>query len=126
MAVNNVGKREIGHENTEPVKDSQTTAISVLYASEYVNGILELYGYYIVSEHFLNHVFMFLVVYTFAGNGFYLYTEDDLKSKDSKQCNTSKDYTTIPDIDEPTLTDYLNEADDTPVQVIIVSLWYWW
>ncbi|XP_012256146.2 eukaryotic translation initiation factor 2-alpha kinase [Athalia rosae] len=84
---------------TELTAESQTTAISVLYGSEYVNG-----------------------------NGFYLYTDTDLHAKDSKQCNTSSPQLdeSYDKIEEPSLTDYLTEADDTPVRVIIVSLWYWW
>ncbi|XP_046598910.1 eukaryotic translation initiation factor 2-alpha kinase isoform X2 [Neodiprion lecontei] len=98
VAIKNVEEQEVGQKVSGSTDESQTTALSVLYASSYVNG-----------------------------NGYYLYTDNDLHLKDNKQCNNS----TTPDIategiEELSLTDYLNEGDDTPVRVIIVSLWYWW
>lgn len=83
------------------ISDSQTTtALSVLYNSEYING-----------------------------NGFYLFSTDQLKLDSNKQCNsTNPELTFVEKIAEKTYgannTD--REDDNTPVQVIIVSLWYWW
>ncbi|XP_076169854.1 eukaryotic translation initiation factor 2-alpha kinase isoform X2 [Ptiloglossa arizonensis] len=82
------------------VNDAQsTTALSVLYNSDYVNG-----------------------------NGFYLYSKDQLQLHNSKQCNrTNSNSTLITEEQKPfTLNNTHEEDDDTPVQVIIVSLWYWW
>ncbi|KAL0269936.1 UNVERIFIED_CONTAM: hypothetical protein PYX00_007511 [Menopon gallinae] len=72
------------HENLDELSQRQTTALSVLYASPYVDG-----------------------------SGFYLYSEDSAGIQNSL---TVKDT-------------HLREEDfeeDTPVQIVIVSLWYWW
>ncbi|KZC04854.1 PREDICTED: eukaryotic translation initiation factor 2-alpha kinase-like [Dufourea novaeangliae] len=82
------------------INDAQsTTALSVLYNSEYVNG-----------------------------NGFYLYSKDQLQLDNNKQCNRTNLNSTINEDDQQPSTpnNTYGEEDDTPVQVIIVSLWYWW
>lgn len=88
---------QITNENSQ----ASTTAISVLYASEYVNG-----------------------------NGYYLYT-DDGKCQSGGQCTVSNDQN-VTIIDQGDIRparfpgDYGDDADDTPVQIIIVSLWFYW
>ena len=82
------------------INDAQiTTALSVLYNSEYVNG-----------------------------NGFYLYSKDQLHLDNHKQCNRSNLKPLLIDGEHRPFTsnNTQEEDDDTPVQVIIVSLWYWW
>lgn len=71
--------------------DASATALSVLYGTEYVNG-----------------------------NGYYLFSEEQIKRTQSMQCSASgKDNSTINTKD-------IEVEEETPVQVIIVSLWYWW
>lgn len=72
------------HENLDELSQRQTTALSVLYASPYVDG-----------------------------SGFYLYSED---SREIQNSLTVKD--------DHVQGEYFEE--DTPVQIVIVSLWYWW
>ncbi|XP_017892549.1 eukaryotic translation initiation factor 2-alpha kinase [Ceratina calcarata] len=83
------------------ISDAQsTTALSVLYNSEYING-----------------------------NGFYLFSTDQLELESNKQCNgTNPQLTFVEKIVGTTYrtTNTNREDDNTPVQVIIVSLWYWW
>ncbi|XP_029032287.1 eukaryotic translation initiation factor 2-alpha kinase isoform X1 [Osmia bicornis bicornis] len=82
------------------ISDAQsTTALSVLYNSEYVNG-----------------------------NGFYLYSKDQLQLGNDKQCGHKNPILLLIDKEEKVYisNDTHGEDDDTPVQIIIVSLWYWW
>ncbi|XP_068083730.1 eukaryotic translation initiation factor 2-alpha kinase isoform X2 [Anabrus simplex] len=80
------------------VVDASTTAMSVLYASEYVNG-----------------------------NGFYLLTKDALERANGVKCDAgTKENITIEAIEEEHPNNYEFSEDDTPVQIMIVSLWYWW
>lgn len=82
------------------ITDAQSiTALSVLYNSEYVNG-----------------------------NGFYLYSKDQLQLDKNKQCNNNNPNLLLIDKQQKihTPNDTRGEDDDTPVQIIIVSLWYWW
>ncbi|XP_054012153.1 eukaryotic translation initiation factor 2-alpha kinase [Hylaeus anthracinus] len=82
------------------VNDTQsTTALSVLYNSEYVNG-----------------------------NGFYLFSEDQLQLDNNKQCNRTNSNSTLAREEQKLITSNGTHSkdDETPVQVIIVSLWYWW
>lgn len=72
------------------------TALSVLYASEYVNG-----------------------------NGFYLHSPIDLIGNDTEQLSDNANATFDGDMDENSFEFQYADAD-TPVQVVIVSLWYWW
>ncbi|XP_063231774.1 eukaryotic translation initiation factor 2-alpha kinase [Bacillus rossius redtenbacheri] len=73
-----------------------TTAMSVLYASSYVNG-----------------------------NGYYLFSENDLSDKHG-QCRRN---VTIAPVVSPEDSGGGEEgmfAEDTPAQIIIVSIWYYW
>ncbi|XP_043248351.1 eukaryotic translation initiation factor 2-alpha kinase isoform X1 [Colletes gigas] len=81
------------------VNDTQSpTALSVLYNSEYING-----------------------------NGFYLYSQDQLQVDNDKQCNrTNINSMLIAEEKKLFMSNNTLEEDDTPVQIIIVSLWYWW
>lgn len=82
------------------ISDAQsTTALSVLYNSEYINE-----------------------------NGFYLYSTYQLEVDNSKQCNyTNSDLILLEEKQKLFGTNNIHKEDeDTPVQVIIVSLWYWW
>lgn len=72
--------------------EKSTYALSVLYASEYVNG-----------------------------DGFYLYTQSDLNETQKALCED--DNTTKKPEEE---FDFNFEEADTPVKIIVVSLWYWW
>ncbi|XP_046996995.1 eukaryotic translation initiation factor 2-alpha kinase-like [Schistocerca americana] len=54
------------------------------------------------------------------GNGYYLFSEEETTRTQSMQCSVSgKDNSTIVAKD-------IEVDEETPVQVIIVSLWYWW
>ncbi|CAK9829144.1 Eukaryotic translation initiation factor 2-alpha kinase 3 [Anthophora retusa] len=81
------------------ISDAQsTTALSVLYNSDYVNG-----------------------------NGFYLYSTDQLKLDNNEQCNHTNPNLMLIEEQKPFGEHNTHEEDDdTPVQIIIVSLWYWW
>lgn len=88
---------------TDENSQASTTAISVLYGSEYVNG-----------------------------NGYYLYTDDvDGKRQSGGQCTVGNDQN-ITIVDKGDIRperfpgDYGDDEDDTPVQIIIVSLWFYW
>ncbi|KAM0736385.1 Eukaryotic translation initiation factor 2-alpha kinase [Formica fusca] len=72
----------------------RTTALSVLYNSEYING-----------------------------NGFFLYSTEQLI--DNEQCNI-KNNITKNNISTNMKEHIIEEETNTPVQIIIVSLWYWW
>lgn len=61
--------------------------------------------------------------YFFLGNGFYLYTSDEIDTKNSIQCENN---ITIEETEDSDNVEGGSIDDDTPVQVIIVSLWYWW
>ncbi|CAD1475311.1 unnamed protein product, partial [Heterotrigona itama] len=74
-----------------------TTALLILYNSEYING-----------------------------NGFYLYSTNQLELDNNKQCNRTLNLMLIEER-KSFRGNYTQEEDEnTPVQVIIVSLWYWW
>lgn len=82
----------------QPIGSDSTTALSVLYASEYING-----------------------------NGFYLFSEKDKRKKTdntvcSEDANSSHTNQNMSNLDE---FSYLDDEDEMPVQ-IIVSLWFWW
>ncbi|GAB1865561.1 Nuclear pore complex protein Nup155 [Camponotus japonicus] len=77
-----------------------TTALSVLYNSEHING-----------------------------DGFFLYSEQTIDNEiDNKKCNIENNMTKNNNINETTDDkEYIIQEDaETPVQIIIVSLWYWW
>lgn len=82
------------------ITDAQSiTALSVLYNSEYVNG-----------------------------NGFYLYSTDQLELDNNKQCNHTTSNLMVIKEEQKSFKENntQGEDEDTPVQIIIVSLWYWW
>jgi len=57
------------------------------------------------------------------GNGFYLYSKDQLS--ENIQCNRSNtNVMFITETEKPMLI--YTEEKDTPVQIIMVSLWFWW
>ncbi|XP_011301839.1 eukaryotic translation initiation factor 2-alpha kinase [Fopius arisanus] len=75
-------------------ENSLSTALSVLYNSDYING-----------------------------NGFYLHSKEILQQEDSSQCNKTQ----VPLLEaSPSESRDDLDSEETPVQVIIVSLWYWW
>lgn len=80
----------------EDTDQRKTTALSVLYASPYVEG-----------------------------NGFYLYTEEALKDTEEGLCNVTiqPEENGVTNINEKSGNE---TEEDTPVQIVIVSLWYWW
>ncbi|XP_077291029.1 pancreatic eIF-2alpha kinase [Arctopsyche grandis] len=83
-------------------KEISTTALSVLYASEYING-----------------------------NGYYLYMDDDYKSLDDPTCNTEiENNTDIANIESVLINNDIDDgfewADSEHITVFVVSLWYWW
>ncbi|XP_058824620.1 eukaryotic translation initiation factor 2-alpha kinase-like [Topomyia yanbarensis] len=89
-------------EEKEDLKYAESTAIarSVLYQSNYVNG-----------------------------EGFFLYTPDDLNRKENELCpNSSNDTPAITDggsRNESSIFDFTLDPD-APVKVIIISIWFWW
>jgi len=97
-------------ENAES-NNLENTALSqsVLYGSEYANGLL---------DNFENQ-FVFILV-KFTGNGFYLF-----KPEEGKVCDKN---TSVGGGEQkiPLLTAEEEEEEETPVQIVIVSLWYWW
>ncbi|KAJ8680408.1 hypothetical protein QAD02_016195 [Eretmocerus hayati] len=92
--------KDVGKDHDVPFEMSEvvsTTALSVLYNSEYING-----------------------------NGYYLFSREQMKLDSEKQCNGSgPEHATIESVEKVSLVDF-GDDDETPVQVIIVSLWYWW
>ncbi|XP_031826001.1 eukaryotic translation initiation factor 2-alpha kinase isoform X2 [Nomia melanderi] len=60
-------------------------------------------------------------------NGFYLYSKDQLQV-DNTQCNRTNSNSTIINGDRESFTSNNTHSEDadTSVEVIIVSLWYWW
>lgn len=56
---------------------------------------------------------MFINIHLYSGNGFYLYPNEPVEN-----CSKNNTIEQIPN-------DESNELE-TPMQVIIVSLWYWW
>lgn len=57
------------------------------------------------------------------GNGFFLYSTEQLS--ENEQCNI-KDNITKNNINTDMKEHVIEEETNTPVQIIIVSLWYWW
>ncbi|XP_058791921.1 eukaryotic translation initiation factor 2-alpha kinase-like [Phymastichus coffea] len=75
-----------------------TTALSVLYNSEYING-----------------------------NGFYLYSKEQIQIDEGSQCNRTGPKHVLTDIspESPPAIEY-PEEDNIRVEFIIVGLWYYW
>ncbi|OXU25554.1 hypothetical protein TSAR_012387 [Trichomalopsis sarcophagae] len=92
--VGNDKSKEVPFEMSEVLS---TTALSVLYNSEYING-----------------------------NGFYLYSKEQIQLEGGSQCNGTGPKKNLVETSSPSPSIEYQEEDDTPVQVIIVSLWYWW
>ncbi|KAK9509499.1 hypothetical protein O3M35_006804 [Rhynocoris fuscipes] len=99
------GSKEPTLQITDETSQAATTALSVLYGTEYVNG-----------------------------NGFYLYDSNKDKALcvskekinitiDRIESETDLDGNIVFEEDEISVQE---EEDDTPVQVIIVSFWSWW
>ncbi|XP_058455299.1 eukaryotic translation initiation factor 2-alpha kinase-like [Malaya genurostris] len=85
----------------EDLKYAESTAIarSVLYQSNYVNG-----------------------------EGFFLYTPEDLDQKDNQLCPNDSGTPSIgpgESRNESSLFDFTMDPD-APVKVIIISIWFWW
>lgn len=64
----------------------------------------------------------------FTGQGYFLYSNNDLNKTQKAICNNEDD---IDDDDDAQLDNSTFDAfsfidDNTPVQIVIVSLWYWW
>lgn len=83
----NTGLETVDTEENNALEEAPTTALSVLYASPFVEG-----------------------------RGFFLDTKEVIKSIEGALCNVTIDSS----------EDDQNETEDTPVTVVIVSLWYWW
>lgn len=76
---------------------------------------------------------MYYCVFFFVGDGFFLYSEQTIDNEiDNEKCNIENNIennmTKNNNINETTDDkEYIIEEDaETPVQIIIVSLWYWW
>lgn len=82
----NTGLETVESEDTA-LEEAPTTALSVLYASPFVEG-----------------------------RGFFLYTKEEIKSIEGALCNV----TIVPAEEDEAI------ESETPVTVVIVSLWYWW
>ena len=65
--------------------------------------------------------------FCFTGNGFYLYSKEQMQIDGESQCNGTgpKNVLHESEVEPPFIVENLEE-EETPVQVIIVSLWYWW
>ncbi|XP_053697570.1 eukaryotic translation initiation factor 2-alpha kinase-like [Sabethes cyaneus] len=84
---------------TEDSEYAESTAIarSVLYQSAYVNG-----------------------------DGFFLYTPEDLKQKDNGLCSNSTDSPEAGGLrNQSSIFDFTMDPD-APVKIIIISIWFWW
>ncbi|XP_035719157.1 eukaryotic translation initiation factor 2-alpha kinase-like [Vespa mandarinia] len=101
LITNPLSIKENDKNNSFEITDVQsTTALSVMYNSEYING-----------------------------NGFYLYLKEHLQSnRNNQSCNDSNILITSSEDNRSFYEEIDDEYDndETPVQVIIVSLWYWW
>ncbi|XP_062561727.1 eukaryotic translation initiation factor 2-alpha kinase-like [Armigeres subalbatus] len=92
---------ELEEQDTDDKQYAETTAIarSVLYQSSYVNG-----------------------------DGFFLFTPEDLDKKDHELCSNSSTTPAITDggvRNESSIFDFAMDPD-APVKVIIISIWFWW
>lgn len=79
--------------------ESTAIARSVLYQSNYVNG-----------------------------DGFFLFTPEDLDRKDNELCSNSSSSPAITDggmQNESSIFDFAMDPD-APVKIIIISIWFWW
>jgi len=96
---------------------SKTTAIAVLYASEYING--NIFRFCID--------FVYLIFNFFLGNGFYLNgpqkTKRLIDGKNYKSLHSENENET--ENNHESIIQY-EEGLEMPVEIIIVSLWYWW
>lgn len=54
-----------------------------------------------------------------AGNGFYLFRPEVGKVCDKNATLEDSDEEHVPLLE-------MNDEEETPVQIVIVSLWYWW
>lgn len=90
---------------------------SYLYLS-IINSNIHLYTYiYIVYNSWKVKLSQIL------GNGFYLYTHDDLDKIEKGQCQVHQNITAS----EDDKYDFFEEMlKDDSVQIIFVSLWYYW
>ncbi|XP_043463144.1 eukaryotic translation initiation factor 2-alpha kinase-like isoform X2 [Leptopilina heterotoma] len=79
--------------------DVQSTALSVLYSSNYING-----------------------------NGFFLYSKQQLFINSKNQCNNTTIVNKMnpTETQKSSLDEFEENEEDTSVPVIIISLWYWW
>lgn len=94
----NVLKNEFDETGKGDNEVSTATAMSVLYNSEYING-----------------------------NGYYLYSSEQIQLEEIKQCNGSNNNDTPIKMVTGSMTEELiGSVDDSPVQVVVVSLWFWW
>lgn len=75
----------------------ETTAISILNGTEYVNG-----------------------------NGFYLYSTEDPEIDDGGLCDKENSTGDNIVVDDEENYGFPFADDDTPAKIIIVSLWFWW
>lgn len=88
-------------QNPDDKEYAESTAIarSVLYQSKYVDG-----------------------------DGFFLFTPDDLERKDHELCSNSSSIPALTDgglRNESSIFDFAMDPD-APVKVIIISIWFWW
>lgn len=71
---------------------------------------------------------LYKFIYFFIGNGFFLYSTEQLI--DNEKCNIENNIEDNITKNNGIIDDkeYIEEDTDTdtPVQIIIVSLWYWW
>lgn len=67
------------------------------------------------------------MIVVWLGNGYYLYTNDERAKQEMCTSSTGGSNVTIGgDINPAGFSDFDDIEDGTPVQIIIVSLWYYW
>ncbi|XP_033222312.1 eukaryotic translation initiation factor 2-alpha kinase isoform X2 [Belonocnema kinseyi] len=99
IAFSGNDKLELDVDNSLESKDDvQSTALSVLYSSNYING-----------------------------NGFYLYSKEQLIINSESQCKktTIPEITNV-SAEEESLIDEFEEQEEEILRPMIVSLWFWW
>jgi len=94
---------------------SKITAISVLYASEYINGNI------VYVNVMCIYIYIFVIL---IGNGYYLNGPKEItKITNERKKNINEENKT--EYNHKSIIKYEDELE-MPVEIIIVSLWYWW
>lgn len=70
---------------------------------------------------------MYFGFYPFIGNGFYLYSKEQIQIDEGSQCNGTGPKHALTEISsEPHPAIEYSEEDNIRVEFIIVGLWYYW